>query len=179
LRGEPSFDVTSWLETDGSDLRVTYDVPTSGASTYRIGLESTFVLSYDLDDPQAGGIDGAGRRNFANFATSMPEMRANAFLNWRRNAHLVDFIVRYIDSYVDDQVALGQGPEAFRKIDSQITADVRYAYSFRNGEGPQLSIGVINLFDEDPPHVATNGGYDSKVHDPRGRVVYARASFTF
>src|SRR5690606_30209562 len=179
LRVDAYFANASALETDGFDFRVTYDVPTTGRSTYRVGLESTLVLSYDIDDPQAGRIDGAGRRNFANFATSMPELRANAFFNWRRDAHLVDLFVRYIDSYIDDRVSLGQGSEAFRKIGSQVTADVRYGYQFRGGEGPRLSVGVINLFDEDPPHVATNGGYDSKVHDPRGRIVYARASFDF
>ena len=179
LRVDTYFDNASELKTDGFDLRIAYELPTTGASTYRVGLESTFVTSYDLDDPQAGRIDGAGRRNFANFATSMPELRANAFFNWSRDAHLVDLFVRFIDSYTDDQVALGQGEEAFRKIGSQVTADVRYAYQFRGGEGPRVSVGVINLFDEDPPHVATNGGYDSKVHDPRGRVVYARASFAF
>nr|MBO2512378.1 TonB-dependent receptor [Gammaproteobacteria bacterium] len=169
----------SSLETDGFDLRLTYDVPTRGASTYRVGLESTYVTSYDIDDPQAGRIDGAGRRNFANFATSVPELRANVFFNWRMNGHLVDLFVRHIDSYIDDQVALGQGPEAFRRIGSHTTTDLRYGYSFRGETGPIVSVGAINLFDRDPPHVHTNGGYDSKVHDPRGRVLYARASFRF
>ncbi len=179
LQVDTYFDNASALDTDGVDLRITYDLPSAGPSTYQVGLESTLVTSYDIDDPQAGRIDGAGRRNFANFATSMPELRANAFFNWRRDAHLVDVAVRYIDSYADDQAALGAGSGAFRSIGSQVTTDVRYAYQFRDGAGPRIAVGVINLFDEDPPHVATNGGYDSKVHDPRGRVVYARASFTF
>ena len=169
----------SSLETDGFDVRLTYDVPTRGASTYRIGFESTYVTSYDIDDPQAGRIDGAGRRNFANFATSVPELRANVSFNWRMNSHLVDLFVRHIDSYVDDQVALGQGTEAFRRIGSHTTTDLRYGYRFGGETGPIVSVGAINLFDRDPPHVHTNGGYDSKVHDPRGRVLYARAAFSF
>jgi outer membrane receptor protein involved in Fe transport len=44
---------------------------------------------------------------------------------------------------------------------------------------PMISFGAINLLDEDPPYVSTNGGYDSKVHDPRGRLLYARATFEF
>jgi iron complex outermembrane receptor protein len=31
---------------------------------------------------------------------------------------------------------------------------------------------VINAFDKAPPQVFTNGGFDSKVHDPRGRMIY-------
>src|SRR5690606_41747778 len=72
-----------------------------------------------------------------------------------------------------------QGPEAFRRIGSHTTTDLRYGYSFRGETGPIVSVGAINLFDRDPPHVHTNGGYDSKVHDPRGRVLYARASVRF
>lgn len=173
------FDNASSLETDGFDARLAYSIPAAGASSYRVGFGATYVSSYDIDDPQAGRIDGAGKRNFANFATSVPELRANAFFNWRRNAHLVDLYVHHIDSYTDDQVALGQGPEAFRKIGSHTTTDLRYGYTFRGETGPTLSVGAINVFDRDPPHVHTNGGYDSKVHDPRGRVVYARASFRF
>ena len=42
-----------------------------------------------------------------------------------------------------------------------------------------VAIGAVNLLDENPPLVRTNGGYDSKVHDPRGRVLYGRVSFAF
>ncbi|HEU4616606.1 MAG TPA: TonB-dependent receptor, partial [Gammaproteobacteria bacterium] len=176
LRVISFYDNASSLDTDGFDFRIAYDLPTAGASTYTFGAEGTYVSSYDIVDPQAGAIDGAGKRNYTNFATSAPQWRANAFLNWRLDNHLVDVFVRYIDSYLDDQVAAG---EPFRKIGSWTTTDLRYGYRFRDGQGPTLSIGAINVFDEDPPHVHTNGGYDSKVHDPRGRAVYARASFDF
>jgi hypothetical protein len=36
----------------------------------------------------------------------------------------------------------------------------------------QLYAGARNLTHEDPPQVFTNAGYDSKVHDPRGRLFY-------
>jgi outer membrane receptor protein involved in Fe transport len=176
LRVISYYDNASSLDTDGFDVRIAYELPFAGRSTYRIGAEGTFVSSYDIVDPQAGAIDGAGLRNYSNFATSVPQWRADAFLDWRRGSHLVDVFVRYIDSYLDDQVAAG---EPFRKIASQTTTDLRYGFRFRGEKGPMLSVGAVNLFDKDPPHVHTNGGYDSKVHDPRGRVVYARASIDF
>ena len=42
-----------------------------------------------------------------------------------------------------------------------------------------LTVGSINLFDKEPPHVATNGGYESRLHDPRGRMVYVRMRIGF
>ncbi|HEX7081814.1 MAG TPA: TonB-dependent receptor [Gammaproteobacteria bacterium] len=176
LRVDSFYDNASSLETDGFDLSIVQTLDAARGS-FRFGGEATYIASYDLVDPQAGAVDGAGRRNFANFATSAPEWRVNTFMGWQRENHGINVFVRYIDSYVDDQVALGEGPEAFTPIDSQTTVDAQYSFRFDRDFGPLLTFGAINLFDEDPPHVATNGGYDSKVHDPRGRLLYAKVTF--
>jgi len=175
LRVNSYYANASALETDGFDISLSYDIDMSGGSTMRLGADATLVASYDLDDPQAGRIDGLGRRNFANFATSTPELRATAYMDWLRNNHGLNIFVRYIDSYIDDQAVGG----IERKIDSHVTVDAQYTFRWRSDFGPTLAFGAINLFDEDPPRVVTNGGYDSKVHDPRGRLLYARASFQF
>jgi iron complex outermembrane receptor protein len=169
----------SALETDGIDLSVVYDLDLARGGSLRIGLDATRILSYDLDDPQAGTIAGAGRRNFANFGTSTPEWRSNVFVGWERERHGVNVYLRHIDSYLDDEVELGQGEESFTKIGSFFTVDAQYTLALDAKSAPLLSFGVINLFNEDPPRVTTSGGYDSKVHDPRGRLLYARALFRF
>jgi iron complex outermembrane receptor protein len=169
----------SSLETDGFDLTVSRDFELAGGGGLRVGADATFIANYDLLDPQAGPIEGAGKRNFANFGTSTPEWRANAFVRWQRERHGFNAFVRYIDSYTDDEVDLGQGVAFYRKVDSQVTVDAQYTLRFDAERAPTLTFGAINLFDEDPPRVQTSGGYDSKVHDPRGRMFYARASFNF
>lgn len=174
LRIDSFYDNASTLETDGFDLSLAYD-----AGAFRIGGEATFVSSYDAVDPQAGRIDGAGKRNFANFATSVPELRSTLFFNWLGGNHGVNVYVNHIDSYIDDEVDVVGMPAALDPIGSHVTVDAQYNFAFRGGEGPIVSLGAINLFDEDPPRVSTNGGYDSKVHDPRGRLLYARANFRF
>lgn len=179
LRVNSHYANASSLETDGFDLSIVYETETANGSSFAVGADATLMSTYDLIDPQAGRVDGLGRRNFANFATSTPELRANAFVNWRRDNHGIDVFLRYVDSYEDDQVGAGQGPESFRPIDSFVTVDAQYSFRFDRESGPTISVGAINLFAEDPPHVATNGGYDSKVHDPRGRLLYAKASFGF
>ena len=54
--------------------------------------------------------------------------------------------------------------------------DLQYSYrlpiSFGEQDGPMITIGSANIFDNQPPAVATSGGFDPKVHDPRGRVIY-------
>jgi outer membrane receptor protein involved in Fe transport len=179
LRVDSFYANASSLETDGLDLRVTRDIDLRGGGSLTVGADATFIASYDLEDPQAGTIEGAGRRNFANFGKSTPEWKLNAFVEWQTGRHAVNAFVRYIDSYVDDEVDIGQGAASFRPIDSQVTVDAQYTLTLRAERAPRLTFGAINLLDEDPPRVHTSGGYDSKVHDPRGRMLYAKALFRF
>lgn len=179
LRVLTYYDNASSLDTDGFDLSMRYNVFSRNAGIFNFGFNGTRISSYNLDDPQAGQVDGAGRRNFANFATSTPRWRMNATMNWGLGNHGLNLAVRHIDSYDNDEVAADQGPEAFTRIGSFTTLDGQYAYRFGGIARPVLSVGGINLTDRDPPPVATNGGYDAKVHDPRGRVLYARVTVNF
>jgi len=179
LRVDSYYANASSLETDGVDLSVSHELSLRGGGSLRVGADTTYIMNYDLQDPQAGTIEGAGRRNFANFGTSTPEWKGNLFMTWQTDRHAVNAFVRYIDSYVDDEVDIGQGSAFFRSIDSQVTLDAQYSLTLSAQRAPKLTFGVINATDEDPPRVQTSGGYDSKVHDPRGRMVYAKALFRF
>jgi outer membrane receptor protein involved in Fe transport len=152
-------------------------------------IQATYITKYDLSDPQAGSIDGAGRRNFNNIGVSSPELRMNIGLNWQHDVHAANVFLRYISSYDDDQnCADGTSNTAgcangFYEIDSMLTVDAQYNIDlgsvFDTDQSYVLTLGGINLFDEEPPQVFTNSGFDSKVHDPRGRQIYARLAVEF
>jgi outer membrane receptor protein involved in Fe transport len=97
-------------------------------------------------------------------------------LNWTLENYSANIFARYTDSYKDDQ-------NAFIEIDSHLTWDAQLNIDlggiFETDGGYVLSFGGVNLTDENPPQVFTNGGFDSKVHDPRGRQVYARLAVEF
>ncbi len=165
------------VQTSGIDFGLNYTWD-SDFGTFAPFIQGTYVFEYDLDDPQAGEISGAGSRNFNNFGTSVPELRFNTGFNWSKDAHRLDVFGRFIDSYEDDQ-------NDNINIDSHFTVDARYALNigdyFSNSlvKDTVLTLGVINAFDQDPPQVFTNGGFDSKVHDPRGRLIYVGLDVTF
>ncbi len=181
----------SSVETDGIDFKVRYNWDT-GLGTFQPFVEGTYILSYDLQDPQAGSVDGAGLRNFNNFGTSTPELRFNAGFGWLNGAHAANLFVRYIDGYDDDQnCSDGTGSSggscpagvSFFEVEDHVTVDAQYSLDLPTLTGrdylPTLTVGGINLTGEDPPQLFTNGGFDSKVHDPRGRMVYVRAVVSF
>ncbi len=178
----------SSLETSGLDLVSSYEMDTD-FGTFTPTISATYILAYDLEDPQAGSVEGAGVRNFNNIGTSTPELRYNLGLNWQNEHHSANLFVRYIDSYSDDQnCADGTAFSAactagFQGVDSHVTFDAQYNINlggvFETETDYVLTIGGTNLTDEDPPQVFTNAGFDSKVHDPRGRQIYARLAVQF
>lgn len=158
------------VKTDGIDLSATYTWPLAAGNTLSLSGTATYVMNYDAIDQNGNRFDGAGSRNFGTFARSIPEWRANVFLTWASENSALTAIVRYIDSYHDNENDV--------RVDDHMTLDLQYSYSFRNLLGNSgdsattLTVGVINAFDNDIPRINTFGGYDSKVHDPRGRLVY-------
>lgn len=171
----------SSVKTRGFDWSLSQTID-SDYGTFMPFFEGTHVLDYELQlDPESNAtIDGAGRRNFTNFGAPTPAWRWNAGLAFSNESHDARFYVRHISGMDDDQVI---GGVENGDIDSMTTVDAQYTFQlgsvFEDLDGSSLQIGAINLFDKRPPVVATNGGFESRTHDPRGRMVYARLQARF
>ena len=159
----------SSIETDGLDITAKYDIETN-AGLISPFLDFTTVFNYDIDDPQAGLVEGAGNRNFTNFGSPTPEVRYTAGINYSGSTVSARLAYRFIDSFIDDQTE-GNTVDSFGALDAQVNFNFSEQYS--------ASFGVTNLTDEQPPIVATNGGFDSRTHDPRGRLFYVQLSAEF
>jgi outer membrane receptor protein involved in Fe transport len=174
----------SSLETSGLDLVTSYKMETD-VGTFTPSVSATYIMAYDLVDPQAGDVEGAGLRNFNNIGTSSPELRFNLGLNWKTEGYSANIFARYISAYDDDQNLLDATNAAlgFREVDAHTTFDAQFNVDLGRLMDTEanyvLTIGGINITDQDPPQVFTNAGFDSKVHDPRGRQIYARLAMQF
>ncbi|GHF14169.1 TonB-dependent receptor [Kordiimonas sediminis] len=165
----------SSVKTEGFDISAKYSINTD-MGVFQPFFEATHVLNYDIDDPQAGKIDGAGSRNFSNFGSPTPKWRMNGGLAFAGETTDARVYVRRISGMDDDQ-------NPGTRIGSMTTVDARFSMNFggfsESLDGTSLSLGVINAFDKKPPQVFTNGGFESKTHDPRGRMVYAKITTRF
>ena len=58
------------------------------------------------------------------------------------------------------------------------TVDLQYSVELPDfgfqAEGSALTLGIKNAFNERPPKVNVDGGYDPFAHNPLGRVFYLR-----
>ncbi len=167
-------------ETDGIDIDISYMWDTDIGS-FSVGNQTSYVMSFDLDAGDGSGtIDGAGSRNNANaLANPVPQIRSNTMFSWYKGNHAANAVLRYIDAY-DDQAPSGA---VAGEIDEWWLVDLQYGYTAPLFDEHELgvTVGVLNAFDEEPPEVAGSSnefGYDTKVHDPRGRMFYLRLNYS-
>lgn len=88
--------------------------------------------------------------------------------------HYVNLSARFVGDYTDDQTD--------ETVDSQTTYDARYSYVFPGliaGGDTTVTAGVVNITDEDPSLIDNRPGFDTEVHDPRGRQLYVSVKQTF
>lgn len=140
---------------------------------YQMDIEAGGVLTFDLSSTLITEFDSSsfgdilGSRNFSNGFGSTPDFKLNTGVTYEWDDHTVNFVVRFIDAYKDDQTK--------KDVDSQTTVDARYQLylpEWMSDEGATLGVGIINIFDEDPPRIDARPLFDNEVHDPRGRQIY-------
>lgn len=167
---------TGSVKTDGADISLDYEMDASGwFDAMRFSFGATYINKFDVKtNSNSASFDGAGSRNFTNQFRSMPEWRGNLGVTWERGSHMVSAQFRYIDSYKNDQ------PNPESTIGSWTTVDGQYLIRLFDDRS-QLSIGVKNLFDEDPPSLGdqVRPGYDNLIHNVLGRMIYATYSQSF
>ncbi len=186
LSVQPPFDNAQGLDTSGIDLAIGYGFDVNNIGTFKASLAGSWTAEYDVTLADGTEIDGVGSRNFANsVGRPLPEFQANFSLGLQRNAHSGVVFVRYIDSYIDDQL----NPSTLRRdrnandirINSFTTVDVQYSYSFDGpaGSSNTFTLGGKNVGNRTPPQVNVDGGFDPFTHDPRGALWYAKISLGF
>ena len=177
-----SFTNLGGVEADGIDLSATYIFEDVAGGQLGLNADLTYITSYDVDQGDGSPtFDGLNNRN-ASFGQlgSVPETRLNVGVDWRTDKHAVSLFVRHIGGYDDRNPG-----NTFETIDDWTVLDVQYMLSLDLGDGvTDISIGVNNLTDEDPPAIDRNSSngrraFDSQVHDPRGQTVYLRVRHSF
>ncbi len=201
LRILPDFENADSADIRGLDYTLSYRFSSDRFGLFRLGFQGTWVVQYDV---KSGGqtFDGVGQYNqFTPVARPLPEYKFNATLNWSRGPHSFFALIQHvpeidygIDLATDPRggaarfwnqtvaLALGPGKAAdffTRDIDAFTTDNVSYTYDF--GErGPladsRVTLGIQNVANAEPPWVPVITGYDGTLHDPRGRIWFARVS---
>ena len=143
-------------------------------------INSTTLIEFLT--PALGNEDGeiminrVGKFNYDTNTHSLPKKRINAFLNWKYQEYDINFNSRYIDGYSNERSinSLGTAYGYNNYVDSFLTNDLSIKKLVRTNKGEiDIKLSIINVFDEEAPRLydAPDFSFDTRVHDPRGRII--------
>lgn len=170
-----TFKNLSSQEVSGIDLSLNYNYSLDDLGLLKFNLEWAYQDKFEKD-----GRDYTGEYGY-------PEHRWIFSTNWEMGEFNTNINISYVGEFedtpdIDFDGTLDFDSNTSRMIDSQILVDLQTSYHIT--ESTKLSFGVNNLFDEEPPFAIGDGdgdlyGYASGVHNPRGRYLYTKVSFSF
>ncbi len=157
--------------TNGFDLSANLSVP-SRYGIWAIGAFGTYVNKYDYQrSPDQDFID-----NVDVYSDSVIfRWKHRVTFSWTRGPASASLVSNYLSDYVD------YDPAGNREVSDYTPWDAFGSYLFANGVG--LTVGLRNLFDEDPPFSnqpdVGQPGYDARYADAYGRSIYGRLEYAF
>ena len=121
-------------------------------------------------------INRVGKFNYDTNTHSLPKNRINAFLNWKYQDYDFNFNSRYIDGYSNERPinSLGTSYGYNNYVNSFLIHDLSVKKLLITNRGEiDIKLSVINVFDEAAPRLydAPDFSFDTRVHDPRGRII--------
>ncbi|MDB5722841.1 MAG: TonB-dependent receptor [Alphaproteobacteria bacterium] len=164
------------IRTRGVDLAVNYRSPKTSAGSFGASLNATWLLKYVLT--ASNGFIVLDRRGTERGSPdqAFPKFKANGTLSWTIGPVGASFTGRYIDAVTEINPNTG-GPN---KLGSRFYGDIQLNLtpSFM-AERFQLTAGVNNIFDKDPPACfsCSLNNYDPTTYDVPGQFGYLRISY--
>ena len=167
-------------EVSGVDLNFNRLISTSdNYGNVSLSINSTTLIKFLT--PALGNesnetmIDRVGKFNYDTNTHSLPKNRINAFLNWQYQDFDINFNSRYIDGYSNQRAinSLGSSYGYTNSVNSFFVHDLSVKKPIKTNKGQiDIKVSIINLFDESAPRLydAPDFSFDTRAHDPRGRI---------
>ena len=170
-------------EVKGIDLSLSYFKETEKIGSFDLSIKATNLFDFLTPDGEVM-VNRVGRFNYAAHTHSLPRLRLNTFLDWTYGNTRYSLIGRYVDGYknlrVIPEASLANGYT--NKVGSFLVFDVA-AVRLIEFKDQQLTLGIslINAFDESAPllYNAPDFSFDTRLHDPRGRLLNFSLNYEF
>ncbi|MBC8222346.1 MAG: TonB-dependent receptor [SAR86 cluster bacterium] len=147
-------------------------------------LSKFLTPGYRDEDMNSTMINRVGKFNYDAHTHSLPKLRLNTFLSWTINNLMIGINTRYVEGYSNKRqiptsaISLGYSNYVKSFLVHDFSIKKTYQFSFSEME---IGIGIINAFDQEAPllYDAPDFSFDTRVHDPRGRLINITAEFNF
>jgi len=192
------------IETDGFDFGVDYASPVTSVGQFGVNWNNTLVNEFDellLDPSDPSQLAARDLVGLEENDSAIPEWQSNMRINWNLGPWSANWTIRYIDSVTEvcsdfldgtpnslTNLGLCSNPNvddnslSRNRLGSTTYHNVQFGWtSTLEGYGLDLTAGVRNLFDRDPPTClsCSLNGFDVTTHEIPGQFWYLRADVRF
>ena len=154
------------VELEALDLEMKYSIDTS-VGYFGADLAAAYLYQYKYKArPSDDFEDRTGSYN-------MPEWRGRVSLWWNYDKYTAGATINYVDSF-------DQYYGVISEVDEHTTLDLQASYDLTDNS--RLTVGALNVTDEDPPWSdSESGGYSFATagHNPLGTILYGRITIRF
>ncbi len=167
-------------ETEGIDFAVSYVMEFGGYSSLNLGLQGSYLMTYDYTPFQGADVvemaGYVGEDQWAGSPATFPEWRLNFNFQYLMGD---DWSFSWAPRWMAETKDINaDAANADNYADAIWYHDVQASYNY---EKWSFTLGVRNLFDEDPPYLTA---YDDMntiqySYDTAGRYYYARVRYSF
>jgi len=180
------------IDTSGYDINLIWTSPEFGIGQFVASWYNTILDEYTEIVPISvtdfGEIVREGTEN-GDPERAWPELRSTFILEWMRDQWSAAWTLRYLDDVTE---SCSGGAETIvpspcsdvsggtNKLDSVAYNDLQATWRpGRFDENLDLTVGINNLFDEDPPacYSCALNGFNGNVYDIPGQFYYARLTY--
>ncbi len=136
-----------------------------------------------LTDPNLM-INRVGKFNFDSHIFSLPKKRLNSFISWNFNNYSLRLNSRYLDGYFNERRITGLGLTYGyeNQVKSFFVHDISFGKNIDTTRGNlDLNLYMSNMFNKSAPRLydAPDFSFDTRLHDPRGRILGLNIEYNF
>ena len=164
---------------------------------FNISIKATQLADFltpeheDHDDHEEGEseeehmvmVNRVGKFNYDAHTHSLPELRLNTFLSLQVQDYVLGLNSRYVDGYSNERPipAAAQSLGYSNQVKAFLVHDLSVTTSINLSQGAlEIGLGIMNILDKKAPllYDAPDFSFDTRVHDPRGRLVNLTLEYT-
>lgn len=158
----------------GIDFELGY-APELAGGTLDLGLAGTHIFSIKRQL-----TEGARRTEVAGLYASPVKWRLRGRMGWSKGGFSANAFVNYTDGYKNQLITPATRVPAWTTVDLTFAQAIGAGAS-ESGRGLHLALGLVNLFDRDPPFAEVPSfssalGYDPEKANPLGRMISLQAT---
>ena len=169
----------------GIDLQIKYliNLKQSSLSINLMGTNLSDFKTPSLTN-QNLMINRVGKFNFDTHTFSLPKKRINSFVSWNFKDLSISLNSRYLDGYINERAITGLGLTYgySNQVKSFFVHDISLNKKLFVSSGQlDLRLYLSNIFDKSAPRLydAPDFSFDTRLHDPRGRILGLNVEYNF